>query len=102
MYKVTFKNGTTEYFEEVVFIKKQKNGFFAPASREEATGVCLKLPKTSENEEGEMQTYYSDEPFLFEEVAEYRGGASDAAEVDTTEELTKLSDLINIIVGGEV
>lgn len=102
MYKVTFKNGTTEYFEDIVFIRKQANGYFAPASREEATGVCLKLPQTSENEEGEMQTYYSDEPFLFEEVAEYRGGASNAIEVNTTEELTELSDILNIIVGGEV
>lgn len=98
MYKITFNNGNTEYFEDVVFIKKQANGYFAPATPEEATGVCLKLQQTGENENGEEQTWYCDTPFLFEEAADYKEGVATAFEVTTTEELARLSNALNKIV----
>lgn len=101
MYKVTFKNKTTQYFDDIVFIKKTPNGYFTPTTENEATGVCLKLPRIVTNEDGEEQTYYDDKPFMFEENDDYRGGASFAKEIQVHEELDELNSFLKIIVGGK-
>lgn len=100
MYRVSFLNNSTEYFDDVVLISKQPNGFFAPCQPAQATGVCLRLPHTFENEEGEDITYLTDTPFIFNEKNDYNGGVSSVEYVETARELSNMTSILNILVGG--
>ena len=101
MYRI-ISNGTTEYSESIVYIKLADNGCYIPCAREEAEGICVKIPVTHETEDGEMRTV-SDT--VFKTKDDGLNGTEPSAEVEELLGAVALADadeVVNILLGGEI
>lgn len=100
MYRI--KSGDTiEYSESIVYVKLADNGCYVPCPREEAEGICAKIPVTYETDNGEVHTI-SDTVYKTKDDGLY--GTEPSAEVEEMLGAVALADadeVVNILLGGE-
>lgn len=99
MYKVTV-NGVSAYSDTAVYIKKAENGCYVPCGLLEAEGVCVKVLRQQDTEEGPVvalqDVVYSLEGKNLEGAAE----TATVAKVDGPKEIDTAEQVVNILLGG--
>ena len=99
MYRI--KSGdTVQYSESIAYIKLADNGCYVPCSREEAEGICAKIPITYETDDGEVSTV-SDTVYKTKDDGLH--GTEPSAEVEEllgAVALADADDVVNILLGG--
>lgn len=100
MYRI--KSGDTAgYSESIVYVKLAANGCYVPCSREEAEGICAKIPATYETEDGEVRSINDT---VFKTKDDGLHGTEPSAEVEELLGAVALADadeVVNILLGGE-
>lgn len=99
MYRI--KSGdTVGYSESIVYVKLADNGCYVPCSREEAEGICAKIPVTHKTEDGETRTVNDT---VFKTKDDGLHGTEPSAEVEELLGAVALADadeVVNILLGG--
>lgn len=102
MYQVIIGGEHAGYSDTAVFIRVHENGCYVPCDEHKADGVCVKLPFTYLDDQGNTMQMVQDTVFVFK--GHVMNGTETAAEivvVDGACLLTNAEKVVSILLGGE-